>query len=235
MAEGVPYNERLLQSLEKSLRSSFNQPFLGLTRRPSKAGATFSVSLNAGERIIETEEGEQEPLMPIRLSDGQESTFYFTFLARFEIGANRHTLQHATLLVFHDLYAGEITPLFRAEWDQAAASDPTSEHAQPHWHFVQRPEHIEAIVRTLTARPAEFVPEGQSHIFSGLVDCGRIHFSMAPLWAKGQQFSHKQLFEGTDFSEWFANLTKYIAGQISYVVSKAPTATGARDFLPEQP
>ncbi|HEV2290138.1 MAG TPA: hypothetical protein VGR81_14440 [Candidatus Acidoferrales bacterium] len=189
--------------------------------------------MNADERIVETDEGAQQPLMHIRLSDGQESTFYFTFLARFEIGANRHTLQHATLLVLQDLFAGEITPLFRAEWDQAAASDPTSEHAQPHWHFVQRPEHIEAIVRTVIARPAEFVPEGQSDIFSGLVDCGRIHFSMASLWGKGQPFSHKQLFQGTDFSEWFANLTKYVAGQISYVVSKVPGAMVVRDFVPE--
>ena len=235
MADGIPYSETLLQSLEKSLRTSFNQPYLRLTRRPTKRGTTFRVSLEQAERTIETDDGGEQNVLAIVLSNGQPSTFYFTFAAKFEIKADRHTLQHASLSVFHNVYAGEITPLFRAEWDQAAASDAASFHAQPHWHFVQRPERIEGIVRSLLTPSEEFVPQPESDIFSGLVDCGKIHFAMTSLWDRKEHSSHKQVFEAADFPKWFANLMRYLADQIAYAVSKAPSNVATNNFIPGRP
>lgn len=234
MADGIPYSLGLLLSLEKSLGTSFNQPYLWLTKRPTKPGATFRVSLGQADRTIETDDGAEQNVVPIRLADGQPSTFYFSFAARFEIKTNRHTLQHASLSVFHDVYAGEITPLFRAEWDQAAASDVASLHAQPHWHFVQRPERIEGIVRSLLTPSAEFVPQPESDIFSGIVDCGKIHFAMTSLWDRKEPSCHKQLFEASDFPKWFASLTRYLANQIAYAVSKAPSKMATTNFSPSQ-
>ena len=120
MAVGIPYREALVQSLEKSLRSAFNQPHLRLTRRPGKAGGGFRVSLERGDKIARTDHGTEQLVMGIVNDAGEPSPFYFSFAATFEIETNAHALQHASISVFHDIFAGELTPLFRAEWDQKA-------------------------------------------------------------------------------------------------------------------
>jgi hypothetical protein len=159
------------------------------------------------------------------------TNIYFTFAATFEIEVQDHILQHASLTILHDLYAGELSSLFRADWDRKAASDERSEHAQPHWHFVQRPEHIEGIVRIILSLPIDFSAEQQTSLFAGLVDCGKFHFAMAPLWDGKNVSCHKQLFESADFRSWFESLTNYVADQIEYLISKAPPPAPT-EFVP---
>src|ERR1039457_3132445 len=113
------------------------------------------------------------------------------------------------------------------------ASDATSDHAQPHWHFVQSPKRIEGIVRALVGETTEFSPEPENDIFAGIADCGKLHFAMTALWSDKRVSTHKELFDSADFPKWFASLTKYIAGQIAYVVSKSPP-TPVREFAPAE-
>jgi hypothetical protein len=231
VADGIPYRDGLVQSLERSLRSGFNQPHLRLTRKPGKPGGGFGISLETGDKIAQTDDGRDLPVMGISIEEDKESAFYFGFVATFEIQASGYALQHASVSVFQDIFAGDLAPLFRAEWDQKAAADTTSEHAQPHWHFVQSPDRIGSIVRTLINPPREFSSEPEGDIFAGIADCGKIHFAMTSLLGEGAASSHKQLFDASDFPKWFANLTKYIAAQIAYIISKAPPGP-ITEFVP---
>jgi hypothetical protein len=225
LVEPIRYSASLVKSLEKSLRSAFNKK-LTLTPKPKNAGERFSVSLRDGDK--------NDPsgyLVQNILIDDESTQFYFSFAASFQLVAHDYILEHSSLAVFHDML--ELTPLFRAEFDPRNASDSGSEHAQPHWHFAQRPEHIEFIVRTLIGAPTAFDPGRKSELFGDFADCTKFHFAMSPLWVKGKALSHKQIFETADFPKWFDSLTKYVAGQIGYIIKKAPS--GAKDFIPEKP
>ena len=228
MAGGISYSEGLIQSLERSLRSAFNQPYLRLTRKPHRPGGGFYVFVEKGEKDAQTDDGREQTVTAILSAEGQPTSFYFAFVTTFDIFTRGYILQHASLIVFHDVYAGELTPLFRAEWDYVAASDTTSKHAQPHWHFVQRPERIERIVRTIISPPLNFKVEEQGEIFGGLADCGRIHFAMTSLGPL-----QKQVFQSDNFRKWFESLTNYISEQIEYLISKAPAAA-VRDFVADE-
>src|SRR5208282_4192222 len=197
-------------------RSAFNQHYLSLTRRPKRRAPGFQVALIGEGRYAQADDGLEHRILEILTADGGSTSFYFGFVAEFEVGAisHQHILRHASLIVFHDVYAGELTSLFRAEWDEKAASDIASEHAQPHWHFVQSPSRIESIVRSLIEAPRVFVPERESDIFTGQPDCGKIHFAMTRLWDGSKPPSYKEVFDGEDFPEWFESLTRYISGQI---------------------
>jgi hypothetical protein len=233
VARGIPYSQGLIISLETSLRSAFNQPDLRLLRKPGKPGTAFSITLETGDKLAQSDDGRELAVMGVVTSEETAAAFYFGFVATFEIQASTYTLQHASISVFHDILAGDLAPLFRAEWDQKAASDVTSEHAQPHWHFVQSPARISGFVRTLITPPTEFSPEGETDIFSGIADCGKIHFAMTSLLQSSTPATHKELFQAVDFPKWFANLSKYIAAQIAYIVAKAPSAPPA-EFVPTQ-
>lgn len=226
MAGGIPYSQGLVISLETSLRSAFNQPHLRLLRKPGKPGTEFSITLEAGNRVAQADDGRELPVMGIVTSDETAAAFYFGFAATFEIQASVYTLQHASISVFHDILAGDLAPLFRAEWDQKAASDVTSEHAQPHWHFVQSPARIGGFVRMLITPSTEFSAEVETDMFSGIPDCGKIHFAMTSLQSRTPA-TYKELFQSGTFVKWFANLTKYVAAQIAYIVAKAPSAPPA--------
>jgi len=228
---GIPYSQGLVISLEKSLRSAFNQPDLRLLRKPGKSGTEFSITLEKGDKLAQADGGRQLRVMSVITSDQMQTAFYFGFVATFEIQASVYTLQHASISVFHDILAGDLAPLFRAEWDQKAASDVTSEHAQPHWHFVQSPGRIGAFVRTLVTPSTDFSPENETDMFAGIADCGKIHFAMTSLLNTPPIY--KELFQASDFSKWFANLTKYIASQITYIVAKAPSGPSA-EFAPTE-
>ena len=222
MAESISYSASLVRSLEKSLRSAFNTS-LTLNPKPKNAGSRFIVSPRDGDKT----DASGYRLKNI-LIDHDPTNFYFGFAASFEIIAHSYILDHSSLSVFHDML--ELIPLFRAEFDPKNACDAASEHAQPHWHFAQRPEDIEYIVRTLIGKPTAFDPRRKSELFGDLADCTKLHFAMSPLWEKGKSLSHKQVFETADFPKWFDSLTKYVAGQIAYIVKKAPSA--AKDFVP---
>jgi len=75
-------------------------------------------------------------------------TFYFSFVAAFHATSGTsdtsgHKLKHVSLIILQKFPEGSLCPVFRAEWDEEVASDPSSSHAQPHWHFVLSPVAIE--------------------------------------------------------------------------------------------
>lgn len=235
----VHSSEKLIQNLEKSLRSSFRQPYLRLTRPSRKSPPEFHVRLDedlrgSSSKTAHEDDGSELTVMEIMTPQGRPSTFWFTFVATFrQEQSEKHSLQHASLPVFHDI-PGDLVPLFRAEWDQVAASSNDSIHAQPHWHFIQRPARIERVVlnlmRSSRETVREFVPDEKSKFFPRLVDFGRFHFAMTSLWEKTEEPPYKKrLFDTENFPKWFDNLTKYIAGQVEYLVSRMPNMATPTD------
>jgi hypothetical protein len=219
---GVEYSEALVKFLERSITSSFNPQYLQLTRKRDNSWDDFYVEITDSAAIAHRDDGSPQRVFQIRTSDYSPTSFYLGFVALFRLtsSTHKHSLQHASLSIFHDI--GDIVPLFRAEWDELAALSETSKHAQPHWHFVQSPERIERIVRSFL-RPAneatEFSPSVQeSEIFSGLADCGKFHFAMTSLG--DGQFRH--VFDSEEFQRWFAALTGYVGDQIAYLMKKTP-------------
>jgi hypothetical protein len=241
VAEGILYDNSLIDSFEKSLSSAFNRS-VRLSRKGRKQTGAFLAELIDGDTYAHTNEGTEWIVCEIRNSENQPTGFYFSFVATFERRTfTNYTLQHSSLQVFHNL--GDLIPLFRAEWSQEATLDQNSDHAQPHWHFVQRPERveevvrskmIEEIVRAKISLPTEFIPAPKSQFFTKFADSGKFHFAMSPLWEANKTVAHKQDFESANFPIWFDNLTKYVASQIAYIVMKAPPLP-AKDFVPEEP
>lgn len=233
MTKHVQYSGGLVQSLEHSLVSAFRRPETKLTTKPSNAGNSFHVQLAYGSRRAQRDDESEQDVLAIIIADHPISAFYFGFVAAFELGPTRkYFLAHASLSVFQDII-GELTPLFRAEWHQEAASDEKCKHAQPHWHFVQHPSRIERIVRALRRSPYEltdFVPEQESELFLEVADCGRLHFAMTSLWNKEDIMPPRRLFDSHDFPKWFRGLTQYIADQIAYVANVTPRRL--EDFTP---
>jgi hypothetical protein len=228
---GVEYSEGLVKFLERSITSSFNPQYLQLTRKRDNTWDDFYVEVTGSPAIAHRDDGSPQHVFEIRTSDGSSTSFYLGFVALFRLtsSTHKHSLQHASLSVFHDI--GDIVPLFRAEWDELAALSETSKHAQPHWHFVQSPARIERIVRSFL-QPADeatdFAPSGQeSEIFSGLADCGKFHFAMTSLG--DGQFRH--MFDSEEFQRWFAALTGYVGDQIDYLAKK--THSGGLDVVGE--
>ncbi|MBS1852458.1 MAG: hypothetical protein JST79_16245 [Acidobacteria bacterium] len=213
-----------------------------LTTKPKNPGAGFHVRLENAPRIAQADDGSEQKVADILTTDRRTSPFSFGFVAAFVIApTHKYALQHASLAVFHEI-AGEPVPLFRAEWDKLAASDEISKHAQPHWHFVQSPERIGGIVRTLMTPSGgttnEFTPESPMELlFPGLVDCGKFHFAMTSLWEKSETPPYKKrTFDSSDFPKWFKSLTGYVAAQIAYLVSHIPPEATpvARAFVPAE-
>jgi len=231
VTNGVEYSEALVKFLEQSLTTAFNPQYLQLTRRRGNTRDDFYVEVTDSPAIALRDDDSPQHVFQIRTSDDSPTSFYLGFVALFRLtsSTHKHSLQHASLSVFHDI--GDIIPLFRAEWDEIAALCETSKHAQPHWHFVQSPGRIERVVRSflLAANDAiDFSPTGQeSEIFSGLADCGKFHFAMTSLGDGG--FRHA--FDAEEFQRWFAALTGYIGDQIAYLMKKTPL--GGRDAVAE--
>ncbi len=221
----VKYNKALVRSLEKILRSSFNQPTLILST-PTKLGTGFHVRLAGTSRTAHMDDGPDQEVAEI-IVNHRGSDFWFSFDAAFVTLAlaDQYELQDVGVGVFHNI-AGELVPLFRADWHRLDALG-TSVHAQPHWHFVQRPARIEGIIRTLESSTPEavreFAPDPQTTLFGGVVDCGMIHFAMTSLWERAENQSYtKRIFNSEDFPKWFQNLAQYIAGQIALLVRHTP-------------
>lgn len=233
----VKYTPELVKRLQRILRSSFRQPSFVLAT-PTKRGTGFHVTLAGSSRTAHMDDGPEQEVAEIIVNE-RHSNFWFSFDAAFVTVAvvDQFELFHVALGVFHDI-AGDLVPLFRADWDKNDATG-QSKHAQPHWHFVQRPARIEGLVRDLwpstTETPREFIPELRSELFAGLVDCGMFHFAMTSLWEKTEDPPYmKRLFGSEDFPEWFDNLTKYIAGEIALLVKHMPVgdAPAVEEFSP---
>jgi hypothetical protein len=233
----VEYTSKLVRRLEGILRAAFGQTSLILAA-PTKRGAGFHVRLTGNSRTAHMDDGPEQEVAEI-IVDKRHSDFWFSFDAAFVTVAvlDQYELQDVGIGVFHDI-AGELVPLFRADWHRLDAMG-NSGHAQPHWHFVQRPARIEGIVRVLESSiggiTRDFAPESQTELFAGLIDCGMIHFAMTSLWEKEEDPPYmKRVFDSDDFPKWFANLTKYIAGQIALLVRHTPIgdAPGVVEFTP---
>jgi hypothetical protein len=231
-AKKVQYGPALVRSLEHSLRTAFNQPNIGLTKKPNMAGP-FYVLLEYGDRVATTNDGTPQDVIEILIRDSQRALrrtgFYVGFVGRFNhAGGREYRLDHASLSVFYSV-VGDLLPLFRAEWDELAAQG-QSRDAQPHWHFVQSPKRIEGIVRTLAGaqgEPGEFNPTG---CFPDLADCGKLHFAMASL----SDDNFRYLFDSGEFQQWFRGLTQYIGSQVGYLVETMPASDteGIMEFEP---
>jgi hypothetical protein len=240
--ERIYYSNGLIQSYESSLRLAFSQPTLRLTRRPPKQASDFSVEIESPQRYVASDDHSgQIPIADVLTSAVWPETFYFSFRATFALWAvtpskpRSHILDHASLTIFQELAAGELGPCFRADWDPRAAQDAKSKHAQPHWHFVQRPDRIESIVRTLVAPSGAFAPEMGTELFSGLAELDKFHFAMTPLWDESNTQSIKTVFATKDFEKWFDRLAHYIATQLAYVCDRSRSRTAsANEFVADQ-
>jgi hypothetical protein len=227
VSKAVHYSDTLIRALERSLQSAFNQPRIGLTKKPGQAGQEFNVRPQSGTSTAQLDNGSEQTVLEIITADGRESSFYFGFVATFvqaELG--KYVLQNASLSIFHET-PEDLMPIFRAEWDAIHASTKESIHAQPHWHFVDHLERIERVVRRRMQVPdevVEFLPEQTGDLFSGLADYGKIHFAMTTLWDERDVPPPKRLFDSDEFPKWFAGLTNYVAGQIGYLVKKMPAS-----------
>jgi len=244
VAEYVEYSESLVKSIEDSLRKSFRQPTLFLTRREKRGSSgdiqiTLQRGVSGREFVAGSGDGRDHWVMEIAANENRESGFWFGFLAIFAVAeSQKHTLQDVSVLVFQDL-RGNLVPVFRAEWAQRDVTNAASNHAQPHWHFTQSPSHIEDVVRAQKAsefgEAREFSPEVESGLFAGLPDLGKFHFAMTHLWEeRTQEPNLKRQFNSNQFSAWFRSLTNYIADQIAYLVKHMPPSEAAevREFVP---
>jgi hypothetical protein len=224
--------------LQASLRYAFNQHNLTLAP-PTNLGSGFHVKLvGNSSKSAHMDNGPEQEVVEIIVSQ-RHSNFWFSLDAAFATVAmiGQYELQHIAVGVFHDI-AGELVPLFRADWDKLDALG-KSGHAQPHWHFVQRPARIEGIVRTLeystTETVREFSLEPQAELFGRLVDYGMFHFAMTSLWEKEENPPYmKRVFDSDTFPKWFDKLAKYIAGQIGLLVKHTPIgdAPVVKEFAP---
>lgn len=179
------------------------------------------------------EDGPEQSVAEIKL-ENLESGFWFAFDAEFEVNSERqHELFHVSLGVFHDIER-ELVPLVRADWHKLDAEG-KSAHAQPHWHFVQRPAHIEGIIRRFDASQSNQAIEfsEETHLLGKVADCGRMHFAMTSLWEAKEPYK-KRLFSTDDFPKWFDSLAQYIASQIRYLSEHVPPASrkNVQEFNP---
>ena len=235
MSERVWYSRALVQSLEQSLISAFKSEYVKLTPKPANPGAGFHVRLANGTRQARRDDNVQQDVTEIIVPNCSYSTFYFGFIAAFAIGPTikKHYLKDASISIFQDIL-GDLAPFFRAEWHEEAASDERCKHAQPHWHFVQRPRRIERIVKLRQSEHIiSFAEERESELFSGLADCGGFHFAMTSQWdtQDAPPYKNKLLFDSDAvFLKWFAGLTRYIAGQIAYMLETMPGKGRAFEF-----
>lgn len=237
----IPYTEGLIQSCEKSLKAAFAQPTLRLSRRPAKQAGDFTVEIDDPQRFATADvDSAKQPVADVLTPSVWPGSYYFAFKANFVLWApaaskaRAHILDHASITVFQELAAGELGPCFRADWDPRAVMDSASDHAQPHWHFVQRPDRLEGIVRTLIAPTGEFSAEVNAQIFTGLPDLDRFHFAMSPLWDPKKNPSQKISFDSSDFEKWFDKLAQYIATQLAYICTKSRSTTATvKDFIAE--
>ena len=111
MENGVEYSEALVKFLEGSLTSSFNPQYLQLTRKRDNTWVDFYVEVTNSAAIAYQDDGSPQNVFEIRTSDASPTSFYLGFVAVFRLtsSTHKHSLQHASLSVFHDI--GDIVPL----------------------------------------------------------------------------------------------------------------------------
>jgi hypothetical protein len=234
----IYYSEKLIQSFERSLREAYSPLYVQLSRRPSKATGRFNVVMASGTREFKAAdaEGAQE-LIEIRGDSVPQETFWVAFKATFDLWERgEHLLEHLSVSVFQQIETGDLIRMFRAEWDSRAASDSSSGHAQPHWHFAMEADDFRAVLGSVEPlvsgqqNTLEFAADMKADL--GLLDFSGFHFAMSPLWYGDAPSCHRQIFQSDEeLSSWFHNLSTYIAEQLAYVSEKVGARPGVvRDF-----
>lgn len=222
MADQVEYSNRLVSAIENSLSKAFNRD-VRLTRQPSKRASGFKIALENGSKAATDDGGIEHPTLQVLAASKTPTTFYFGFSAVFGQETEIVSLRHASLIVFCDICGGELVSVFRAEWDAIAAANTNSSHAQPHWHFAQRPERIARILNTLSDTPQEFGGDDESGAFAGRAHYEDMHFAMSQMWNKDRAMPHKEMFGTNEFMEWFERVATYVSEQLMYVAEKVPS------------
>lgn len=226
----IYYDEKLIQSFERALRTAYSLPYVQLTRRSSKATGRFNVVITSGPRQFQAADAEDVQNLVEVCGDGIPlETFWVAFKANFDLWEHgQHLLEHISVSFFQQIATGDLISMFRAEWDSRAATDSTHSHAQPHWHFAMGADEFRAILGSaepLQERTVEFAAGMQTDL--GLVDFSGFHFAMSPLWYGDVPSSHRQIFQSSEeLGSWFHNLSTYIAEQLAYVSEKTGTRPG---------
>lgn len=223
------YDEKLIQSFERALQAAYSPPYVQLTRRPSKTTGRFNVVIIAGtSRQFQAADAEEiQNLVEVRGNGIPGEKFWVGFKANFDIWEGGvHLLEHISVSLFQQSTMGELATMFRAEWDNRAASDSTSSHAQPHWHFTMGDKEFQmASAESLQERTVDFATNMQTNL--GLVDFSGFHFAMSPLWYRGVPSCHRQVFQSSEeVGFWFENLSTYIAQQLAYISQKTGMGAG---------
>jgi hypothetical protein len=230
----ILYSNGLIDRIENRLRKSFDQPFLHLNRRSSRNARDFHVAI-LEDFINVSPIANGRFALEILTKGITPGEFYFGFVALFRpISAasdiSGHELQHISLNILQKYPEGGLYPAFRAEWDELVVADPSSTHAQPHWHFALSPSVIESVVCTLLGTSEDFDPES---MFKRTVSLEGTHFAMSTLWDPEDENCHKQKFASVEeFAPWFDNLTDYVAGQLIYICSGSKRLDEVKIFNP---
>jgi hypothetical protein len=234
----IYYSEKLIQSFERALRTAYSLPYVQLSRRPSKATGRFNVVIGSESREFRgTGEEAGQKIVEIRGDDVPRETFWLAFKAQFDLWEQgEHFVEHISISVFQQIATGDLIRMFRAEWDGRPATDSSSGHAQPHWHFAMGADDFRAVLGAeeplVSGEENALEFAGGMQTDSGLVDFSGFHFAMSPLWYRGVAACHRQIFEsGEELGSWFQNLSTYIAQQLGYVSDKAGVRPGVvREF-----
>jgi hypothetical protein len=229
----IYYDEKLIQSFERSLLEAYSPSFVRLNRRPSKASGRFNVEIASGTREFPPADAEGSQKLIEIGGDVPPETFWLAFKSNFEFWKQgEHLLEHISVSVFQQIDGGDLIRMFRAEWDSRAAADPRSGHAQPHWHFAMEADDFRAVLGAEEPRISgtqdtlEFAAQEKTELRH--VDFSNFHFAMSPLWQRNSAPPcHRQIFQsGEELSLWFHNLSKYIAEQLAYVSKKMGVRPG---------
>jgi hypothetical protein len=232
LAKRAVYSTKLVREMEKCLSEAFRNYSVRLTQLTKHADAYVEIS-SAAKRI-RRDDGHEDLVIDVMTTENVSSGFLFGFRSIFEpYPGGGKALRDATLSIFQDLGI-DSTPLFRAEWHQLGFDDDKAIHAQPHWHFVQSPKRIEEIIRMATApaseEPIEFGAD-RPDCFNESIDSTGFHFAMGSIDKTERPF--KYAFDTEEFIVWLRGLTRYVTGQIDYLVSHSqPVFSRPIEFRP---
>ena len=109
--------------------------------------------------------------------------------------------------------------LFRAEW--LSWKEGEDDHAQPHWHLVERGEwQVDSFQPTVQEAVEDFVPP-EPHVSHGAesVPLKHFHFAMASTWQSDDK--HRIMFDSeAHMAKWLGGCVSYIRNELAYLSKK---------------
>src|ERR1700735_1134649 len=109
----IYYDEKLIQSLERSLREAYLPFFVRLSRRPSKATGRFNVVIASGTREFRSADSEGSQKLIEIGGRVPPDTFWLAFKANFEFWKQgEHLLEHISVSVFQQIEGGDLIRMF---------------------------------------------------------------------------------------------------------------------------